>query len=208
MVEALRGTRHKVSGPLTRDESNNMKTELCPPKSPFSSRFLDISTLILTSAVYWVTSLHNMPFQDWFDWCCNLLHKRGPIQYLIVYFTIRNLSAAIIAKTRKELPDYFFRQFFAYSFFPFLLGLVGTVMGLGQTIVGFVNLLNSGDIHSTKEALTMIISGAGVSLDTLYLGLCGTLCPLPIYIQMLSFTRKVVQAVPGYDAQGASSPGP
>jgi len=186
-----------------------MNTELRPlPKSPFSSRFLDASTLMLTAAVFWITSLHNMPFQDWFDWFFNLLHKRGPIQYLIVYFTIRNSLAIIIAKTRKELPGYFFRQLFAYSLFPFLLGLAGTVMGLGQTIVGFVDLLNSGNVDSSREALTMIIRGAGVSLDTLYLGLCGTLWILPIYIQILSFTRKVVPSVADCGAQSCAQPNP
>mgnify|MGYP003592300656 CR=1 FL=1 len=184
-----------------------MNTDKCIlPNSPFSSRWLDISTFLLTVAVYWITSQKHTAWNHWIEWFYGLLHQRGPIQYLIVYFTIRNLSAAIIAKTRKELPGYFFRQFFAYSFFPLLLGLVGTVTGLGRTIVGFVDLLNSGNVDSSREALTMIIRGAGVSLDTLYLGLCGTLWILPIYIQTLSFTRKVVQqGVAPYVAQSAPS---
>ena len=184
-----------------------MKTDKCIlPNSPFSSRWLDISTFIFTVAVYWITSQNHTAWNHWIEWFYGLLHQRGPVQYLIVYITIRNLLAAIIAKTYKELPKYFFRQFFAYSFFPLLLGLVGTVTGLGQTIVGFVNLLNSGDIHSTKDAFAMIIRGAGVSLDTLYLGLCGTIFILPVYIQTLSFTRKVVQqGVAPYVALGAPS---
>jgi hypothetical protein len=200
----------KLGEYIRLDERNIMKTELCPlPKSPFSSRILDISTLILTAAVYWVTSLHNTPFQHWIDWFFHLLHQRGFIQYLIVYFTIRNLLAVLIAKTRSELPEYFFRQLFAFSFFPLLLGLAGTVTGLGATVAGFISLCHAGDIHSTKDAFSAILRGTGISLDTLYLGLGGTLWILPVYIQTLSLTRKIVQpSAAGCAPQGVASPEP
>ena len=184
-----------------------MNTEMnISPKSPFSSRIIDITAILLTAAVFWVTSLRNTPF---LEWAFRLLHERGPVQYLIIYFTNRNLLAVIIAKTRKELPEYYFRQLFAFALFPFFLGLLGTVQDLGSTICGFVDMLTAGNVKSLKDAISIFPRGAAISLDTLFLGLLGTVFSLGLYTQTLSFTKKIVQqSVAGYPPQGVWSPEP
>jgi hypothetical protein len=93
---------------------------------------------------------------------------------------------------RRRLPHPHprFRQAFAFALFPFFIGFIGTVQGLGATLVGFGDFLASGNADQMKNAVIEIFKGIGISLDTLYLGLWGTIICLGFYIQILAGRLK------------------
>ena len=185
----------------------NMNTEInVPPKSPIFSPIIDVTTLLLTAVIYWATSLGSTPFQKLVH---GLLHDRGAIQYVITYFIIRNIMAVIIAITRKELPPYYFKQLLVLSLFPFFLGLLGAVQGMGAGIGGLVPLLVTGKELVLKDVIGTIALASSMSLDALFLGLLGTILCLGLYVLSLSMTKTIVQqSVPGYPPQGVGSPEP
>ena len=177
-----------------------------PPKSPIFSPIIDITTLVLTAAVYLATSGGSTPFQKL---VYTLLHDRGAIQYVITYFIIRNIMAVIIAISRKELPPYFSKQFLVLSLLPFFLGLLGAVQGMGSGVGGLVPLLITGKELVLRDVIGTIALASSMSLDALFLGLSGTILCLGLYVLSLSMTKTIVQqSVPGYPPQGVGSPEP
>ena len=176
------------------------------PTSPFSYFYIDIICIILTLLFYWIISLIDAPF---FKWFYALIQQRGPIQYLIIYVVIRNVVSVIIAKTRKELPVIYFKQLCIFSFMPLLFGLIGAVQGLGAGFGYTAPYLASDKVIVLKDILANIVLAAAVSIDTLFLGLLGTVFCLGIYTNSLSLTHKCVQqSGPGYPPQGVGSPDP
>ena len=181
-------------------ETNN------PQKSPIFSPIIDLATLVLTALVYWTTSLGSSPLQKWVH---TLLHDRGAIQYVITYFIIRNIMAVIIATTRKELPPYFSKQLLALSLFPFFLGLLGAVQGMGSGVGALMPLLVTGKELVLRDVIGTIALASTMSLDALFLGIFGTILCLWIYVWSLSKTKTIVQqAVAGYPPQSVGSPEP
>ena len=174
--------------------------------SPIFSPIIDIASLILTAIVFWATSLGDSPLQKWVH---SLLHDRGAIQYVITYFIIRNIMAVIIALTRKEQPPHFSKQLFVLSLFPFLLGLLGAVQGMGSGVGALVPLLVTGKELVLRDVIGTMALASTVSLDALFLGLLGTILCLVLYVWLLSKTKSIVQqAGPGYPPQGVGSPDP
>ena len=176
------------------------------PKSPFSSRILDISTLVLTFNLLWMISLLDA---TQLKWVATFFLRRGALPYLIVYFVLRFILAIIIAKIQKTLPAYYFRQLFAFSLFPLLFGIIGFIQGLTGVVSGAGHLFAYGMLEELKASVSDIFLGFGIAFDSLFLGLWGTAICLALYIQSLSSSKKVVQqAGPGYPPQGVGSPDP
>jgi hypothetical protein len=184
-----------------------MNTEMnISPKSPISSPVIDITSLVLTAAVYLATSLSGTPFQKFVH---SLLHDRGAIQYVITYFIIRNIMAFIFAITRKQLPPYYSKQLLVLSLFPFFLGLLGAVQGMGTGIGGLVPLLVTGKELVLRDVIGTIALASAMSLDALFLGLLGTILCLGLYVWSLSKINTIVQqAGPAYPPQGVGSADP
>lgn len=163
--------------------NNNETYQSVPFKSPYSSPINDVIALTLTLAI----ALAVFPLKDAKDPSLYyLINNRGPTQWFILYLIIRNISADIFAMRVTFLPDLFFRQAFAFALFPFLIGFIGTVQGLGAALRGFGNFLASGNVDQVKSAVIEIFKGIGISIDTLFLGLLGTIICLGLYAQALS----------------------
>jgi len=168
-----------------------MNTEMTiPHKSPIFSPVIDVTTLVLTAAVYLATSLGSTPFQKLVH---ALLHERGAIQYVITYFIIRNIVAVIIAITRKELPPYFSKQLLVLSLFPFFLGLLGAVQGIGSGFSALMPLLVTGKELVLRDVVGTIALASAMALDALFLGLLGTILCLWLYVWSLSKIKIIVQ---------------
>ena len=171
-------------------------------KSPIFSPIIDLATLLLTALVYWTTSWGN-------SWVHTLLHERGAIQFVITYFINRNILAVIIAVNRKEIPPHFSKQLFALSLFPFFLGLLGAVQGMGSGVGDLVPLLITGKELVLRDVIGTVALASTMSLDALFLGIFGTILCLGLFVCSLSMTKTIVQqAGPGYPPQGVGSPDP
>ena len=184
----MQRTSHYVRRPLTRDVGrkymkNTDTHHSVPFKSPYSSPINDVIACVLTIAI----ALAVFPLKDAKDASLYyLINNRGPTQWFILYLIIRNISATVMARRIPFLPDLYFRQSFAFALFPFLIGFIGTVQGLGAALGGFGNFLASGNADQMKNAVVEIFKGIGISLDTLYLGLLGTIICIGLYVQALA----------------------
>ena len=164
-------------------------------KSPYASLLNDLIALVLTFATaYAVTVFKETENHHIYS----LINNRGPAQWFILYLIFRNISATMLAKRRAFLPDMHFRQAFAFSLFPFFIGLIGTVQGLGAAVSGFGHFLGNGagTTDQIKSAVYEIFTGIGISLDTLFLGLLGTIMCLGLYVQALAGRIKHNGAMP------------
>ena len=169
-------------------------------QSPYASLLNDFIALASTLAVaYAVTFLKDTENRHVYL----LINNRGPAQWVILYIIFRNISATMLAKRRAFLPDLYFRQAFAFSLFPFFLGLIGTVQGFGKAVNGFGGFLGSGNAEQIKNAVVEIFKGVGISVDSLYLGLWGTLVCLGLYVQTLSGRIKHSHSSPEHVPFGA-----
>lgn len=177
------------------------------PKSPFSSRILDICSFALTSAILLLVPLLEGPQLKWLT---VLLNERGFAPMLVLYFVSRNVMAVIIAKTRKELPNCYFKQLLIFSIFPLLFGFIGWVQGSSAVVAGAGDFLtSSGELEEVTTAIGQMFTGSGIAIDSLFLGLCGTVICLGLYAQSLSSKKKIIQQTsPGLLPQGVGSADP
>jgi hypothetical protein len=115
----------------------------------------------------------------------------------------------ILANIRKELPPYFSKQLLALSLFPFFLGLLGAVQGIGSGVGALGPLLVKGQELVLRDVVGTIALASTMALDALFLGLLGTILCLGLYVWSLSrITTVVQQASPACPPHGVGSPGP
>ena len=176
------------------------------PPSPFSSRILDISAIVLCLFVLWIPSRVDSINMQWLH---RFLNERGLAQQLALYIIIRNILAVAIARTRKVLPDCYIRQLFAFSVIPFMLGVVGAIRVTTMAAGGLAYYLASSPTPTTEDAFSGLLRVMGMSMDNLLLGLIGTVLSLFFYVLALTTKKMIVQqAGPGYPPQSAGSPDP
>lgn len=159
------------------------------PASPFSAWYLDILTLILAAILMGIVYQRG---NSWLGWFYHLLFERGLLQFFIFYFFLRAVVAYFLAWRRKSLPAAFSKQLLGFSFLPLLLGLVGMIQGIGRTIAGSAMFYDSNELIDIKKAILEMLIGAGISLDTLFLGLLATIFCLGLYNQAVTWTQKYI----------------
>ena len=157
------------------------------PTSPFSSRLLDISTVIICLLVLWLPSAVDVGSMQSLH---RFLNERSFAQQMTVYVIIRNLLAAGIALKQKKLPDCYARQLRAFSIFPILLGITGAIRVTTLAFVGLADYLARSPSPTTEGAFSGLLAVMSLSMDNLVLGLIGTIIGVGLYYQAMSTKRS------------------
>lgn len=173
-----------------------MNTDTGNDPFPFRSPLTSIPPLILTVLVSILVSLQKAGPTKHLN---ELINNRGPIPYMLIFCAFAAVIPIVLLNWKpRPVSGLWKATMLGLILMPTLLGLTGTLQGLGYAWLDHSRVLQAGLSEADAVAAqSRLFAGQAAALDVLFLGLIYTIMLLFPFASLLQKLNRTVQPAGG-----------